>query len=74
MTQVPFCSDKHQLIPSLASLHDKLSGIDAACVAVNGLNYGSRITLIQSLAADAAIELNRLCLKDIDEVTKKECV
>ena len=62
------------MIPSLASLHDKLASIDAACVGVHGLNYGGRVTLIQALAAEAVIELNKLCLKDIDDVTKKECV
>ena len=74
--KAPYCSPSHQLIPTLTALNDHLTGIDEACRDMNGINYGGRIKLIRALAQNAILEVNKLCMKDIErvELKQKECV
>ena len=74
MKRVPFCLSDHKMIPELVALHDLLTSIDAACVGATEINFRVRIMQIQALAADAVLEVNKLCLKDIEATNKKECV
>lgn len=72
--RTPYCSPSHTLIPTLTALNDHLSGIDEACRDMNGLNYGGRIKLIRCLVANSILEVNKLCMKDIENIKQKECI
>lgn len=70
--KAPYCSPSHQLIPTLTALNDHLTGIDEACRSTDMTNYAGRMKLIRALANNAMLEVNKLCMKDIERVELKQ--
>ena len=62
-----YCGPQHKIQP-LETLAGILLQVQNECKDVNGLNYGGKIKLIESLSFSGACEVDKLILKDNERV------